>query len=406
MGGATPEAGGRLDTVDCPLVEISFKLAPSELVPPCSMLRDPTRDPDCPAPHMIKNSVPPTAAFNSRIPRNIRARTLRKPLPAYATPPAKARRGNVPAVNIVPAPSKAPRIKMPRLATVGEAFALIGRSGLTHLNANEICVRVGRDKEGIHQLRVSVRRLRSALVLFRDLIPDSERRHIASRLKWIAKQCAEAREWDVFQDELLIPLRHAHPDDPALEDFADEVDKLRRAADARVADMLARTQYAKNIIKIETWWNGGGWRKPATTLAAEKAVDFSRARIRKLHQRLCKLGKRVGELDETGLHKLRIRTKKLRYAIDFFSDLFPSKAARAYRTVLAEIQDCLGALNDTVVARQLLAAVGKRAPGLDPATFARAADVITEWNTAKREAGLEQLPGSWRRFADLRPFWK
>ena len=355
---------------------------------------------------MVKNSATSTVEFGPRIPRNLRARTVRKPMPPYSAPLAKTPREKIPTATIASAPHKAPRIKLPRHASVGEAFVLIGRSGFAHLHANETCVRVERDSEGIHQLRVSIRRLRSALTLFRDLIPDSERRDLARRLKWIAKQCAEAREWDVFQDELLASLRKAYPDDPALRNFADEVSEIRCATDARVADMLAGTQYAKNILEIETWWNGCGWHKPATALAAEKAIDFSRARIRKFHRRLCKLGKRAEKLDEIQLHKLRIQTKKLRYAIDFLGGLFPHKAVRAYRTALAEIQDCLGALNDTVVVRQLLIAVQKRAPGLDPATCAHATKVITEWNAAKREIGLNQLPGLWRHFTDLYPFWE
>ncbi len=281
---------------------------------------------------------------------------------------------------------------------------MIGRAGLAHLHANEPCVQTRRDSEGIHQLRVSVRRLRSALSLFRAAISDRERRDIARHLKWIAGQCAEAREWDVFQDELVVPLQKSFPDDLAFRDFASEVEKIRLTADARVADMLAGAQYAKNIVKIETWWTGGGRRDPENNHAATKAVDFSQRRIRKLHRRLCKHGGRANELDAKGLHKLRIRTKKLRYAIDFFGSLFPGKAAGAYRTALTEIQDILGALNDIAVARPLLTAAKKRALELSPAVFAHAADVIAEWNAAKWDAGLERLPNSLRRLADLRPF--
>ncbi len=357
-----------------------------------------------PTPHMVKNIATTTVESGPPPPRNIRVRTVRKPMPPHSAPPARASRGTIPAATVAPAPHKAPRIEIPRCATVGTAFVLIGRSGLAHLRANEPCVRAGRDCEGIHQLRVSVRRLRSALSLFRAMIPGSERRDIARRLKWIAKQCAEAREWDVFQDEMIIPLQKTFPNDQALGDFASEVHKIRAAADARVANMLAGTQYTKNILKIETWWVGSGRRGLTNALAATKAVDFSKARIRKLHRRLLRLGKRTEELDPVELHKLRIRTKKLRYATDFFSDLFPSQKARIYRTALTEIQDCLGALNDITVARRLLATVKKRAPKLDPAAFAHAADIITEWSGANQDAGLKRLPDSLRRLAALRPF--
>ena len=355
---------------------------------------------------MIKNSATSTAERDRRLGGHVRSRPSREPLPPFAVPPAKSPRGKTFVKTVAPAPQKAPRIELPRQASVGEAFVAIGRGGLAHLRANEDCVRSRRDKEGIHQLRVSVRRLRSALALFRDLVPDAERRAIVRRLKWITRQCAEAREWDVFQDELLVPLRKSRPGDSALGDFAAEIEKLRRAADARVAGMLGQARYARNIGKIEQWWIGGGWRAPANTPAMQKAVDFSRARMRKFHRRLGKLGKRTDKLDEAGLHRLRIRIKKLRYAVDFLGGLFPGKATRAYRTGLVEIQDCLGALNDIAVARLLLAAVGRNAPQLDPAALARAGEAVGAWNAVKREATLKQLRGCWRRFADLRPFWK
>ena len=379
---------------------MSFRIA-CLLLPPRSMPCDPKRDHDCPIPHMVKDAATVTVGSGPPAPRKIRARTARAPMPPHFAPLAGTNRGSVPAA---PVPHKAPPIKIPKRATVGEAFVLIGRSGLAHLHTNEPCVRTRRDSEGIHQLRVSVRRLRSALSLFRATIPDRERRDTARRLKWIAGQCAEAREWDVFQDELVVPLQRSLPDDRVFGDFASEVEKIRLAADARVADMLAGTQYARNILKIETWWIGGGRRGPENNQAAAKAVDFSQRRIRKLHRRLCKHGGRASELDAKGLHRLRIRTKKLRYAIDFFGSLFPGKTAGAYRTALTEIQDILGALNDIAVARPLLAAAKKRAPELSPAVFAHAADVIAEWNAAKRDAGLERLPNSLQRLANLRPF--
>ena len=354
---------------------------------------------------MIKNSPTPAAKFEPRFVGPDRPRTARKPMPPHAAPPAKLSRRGAGAATAA-ASHKAPRIELSRQTTVGEAFVAIGRSGLAHLRANEACVRSMRDKEGIHQLRVSVRRLRSALALFRDLVSDRERRDIARRLKWLAGQFAEARDWDVFHDEYLVPLRKSRPDDSALGTFVGEIEKLRRAADARAADMVAHPRYAKTILEIETWWNGSGRRKPANGLAPQKAVDFSHARIRKLHRRLCKLGKRTRELDDAGLHELRIRTKKLRYAIDFLRSLFPNKAARAYRNALIEIQDCLGALNDIAVARQLLAAAAKSAPTLDPAILAHAGAIVAEGNAAMRKTHLKRLRGAWRRFACVRPIWK
>lgn len=334
------------------------------------------------------------------------ARELHKSVPFALEPLSTAERGYTLAADVAPKPHKATRLKIPRHATVGEAFFLIGRNGLTQLRANEACVRLKQDAEGIHQIRVAVRRLRSALSLFRDLVAEKERRDIMRRLKWIAKECAEAREWDVFEDESLAALHETFSSDPSYQGFTAAVDRLRRAADRRAADMLAGAHYTENVLEVGAWWDGGGWEKTATAIIAEPALKFAEGQIGKFHRRLCKSGDRIGDLDERGLHELRIRAKKLRYAIGFFGGVLPAKDVRAHLEVLAEIQDCLGALNDIAVARRLLARIETSAEGLDPTAFARAAGIVTGWNTARLEAGLKQLPKAWRRFADLRPFWK
>jgi CHAD domain-containing protein len=244
------------------------------------------------------------------------------------------------------------------------------------------------------------------LSLFRGVVAEKDRRDIARRLKWIAKALAEAREWDVFQDGLLAPLQVELSDDPSLKGFADEVGKLRRSADRRASEILASARYTESVLRIGEWWDGGAWEKTATVVAAEPAIDFARDRIRKLHRRLRKLGDRIAELDDAKLHEVRIRAKRLRYAIGFFGGLFPTKAVRAHAEALAEIQDCLGALNDSVVVHQLLSQAGQQAKELDATVFARASGIIMGWNTARREEGLKRLPKSWRRYESLDPFWK
>lgn len=334
------------------------------------------------------------------------ARELRKSVPFDFASASNAERGYALAADVAPGFHKVGKPKIRRQATVGEAFSSIGRNGLMHLRANEACVRIKQDAEGIHQIRVAVRRLRSALSLFRDLVEDKDRRDIARRLKWIAQGLAEAREWDVFQDELLAPLQDRISDDPSLRKFTDHVDKLRRSADRRASETLASARYTENVLRIGEWWGGGVWEKSATGMTAEPAANFARKRIRKLDRRLRKLGDRLEELGDTDLHEFRIRAKKLRYAIGFFGDLFPIKAAHAHAEALSEIQDCLGALNDSVVVRRLLARAEQHAQDIDATVFARASGIIMGWNTAKREDGLKRFPISWRRYSSLDPFWK
>ena len=205
---------------------------------------------------------------------------------------------------------------------------------------------------------------------------------------------------------MLAPLRKALSGDPLLEEFAVAVGAIRRTADRHASEALASPQYTECLLQIGAWWEGGGWRKTAKSITDTSALDFAEARIDKFYRRLCKQGDKIKELDAAGLHELRIRAKKLRYATEFFGSLFHAKDVRAYIKALAEIQNCLGALNDGAVAQRLLAQIEARAQGIEPTALARAAGIVTGGNATRLADGLKQLPKTWRRFSAERPFWK
>ena len=87
----------------------------------------------------------------------------------------------------------------------------VGRNCLLQLRANEASLRAVASPEAVHQFRVAVRRMRSALSAFRRVLDPQSRHRIAKDLRWIAKQCGPAREWDVFRSNFLKPLRAQLP---------------------------------------------------------------------------------------------------------------------------------------------------------------------------------------------------
>src|ERR1700757_1198724 len=90
------------------------------------------------------------------------------------------------------------------------------------------------------------------------------------------------------------------------------------------------------------------------------AADELRRRWRKVR----KQGKSLVELDASKRHRLRIQTKKLRYAAEFFASLFPAKRVRKHRkrflSALERLQDGLGDLNDIAVHEKRIAALGNQ----------------------------------------------
>ena len=92
--------------------------------------------------------------------------------------------------------------------STAEAFRTIGRSVLRHIAGNEAAVRRS-DSEGVHQMRVGLRRLRAAISLFSKLLGDEETERVKSELKWLTGELAPARDLDVYVRNEIEPLRGA-----------------------------------------------------------------------------------------------------------------------------------------------------------------------------------------------------
>jgi CHAD domain-containing protein len=103
------------------------------------------------------------------------------------------------------------------------------------------------------------------------------------------------------------------------------------------------------------------------------------------------------------LHRLRIATKKLRYAAGFFSPLYPRRRAQPMAGALNDLQDVLGAINDCASAPQLIEACARAARG-PLRTQARA--IIDHWNSAVLEERRRELAAAWKAFDRAGRFWR
>ncbi len=334
------------------------------------------------------------------------AQELHKSLGCTIEPLSKAERGFALVQQTPPKPQRAQALRLEKGSTLAQAFVLIGRNGLLHLRSNEGAARTGATVEGLHQFRVALRRLRSALTAFRDVLPAAERRRFGRDMRWIAQRFGHAREWDVFQRDIIVPVRKQIGDDPALAALAGAAKAARAEAYKVVGETMASPRFTETLLRLEGWWEGGAAVQALGDNRDVDVRDHARQTLKRLHRRVRKLGERSAELDEAQLHELRIRAKKLRYAAEFFESLFPRKAVKEYLAALTGIQDRLGSLNDGAMVKHRLAAIQKRGKNIDPALLGRATGIITGWNAARVAADLKRLPEAWDGFASLKPFWK
>jgi triphosphatase len=203
---------------------------------------------------------------------------------------------------------------------------------------------------------------------------------------------------------VLEPLAARLPDEDALRQLARLVDVASDEAYAAIAATLDSTQYTETLLALEVWVEGERWKEGAAVDIPVR--DFARVVLKRLHRKVVKGIDKVEDLDEAALHGLRISAKKLRYASEFFRSMFRDKAAKSYLSALTAIQDRLGTLNDSVVARQIVADLQRRSDGIDREAFARGAGIVLGWNACRIAADLKRLPPVWDEFQAIKPFWK
>jgi inorganic triphosphatase YgiF len=331
------------------------------------------------------------------------AAALAKPLGLALEFESKAERGyRLVAGEIFPPPRKWRRPRLRELATPAEAFAAVFAAALTQAGANAHGVVHGRDAEYLHQMRVGLRRLRSALLAFRDLVPKKAAKPIAGRLRGLMPSLGAARDWDVFCEGLVRIGMQAPERAPAMAPLLARARAKRGGARRRARATAASRKLQTFLLRTLRWVNSEPWKARAHDSEGSLGA-FAAASLERLHGKALAQAQDIDWRDPGQRHRLRIRMKRLRYACDFFAASFAGAAAQPYIKRLAALQDILGDLNDIAVARRLLAEIAPRgsAPGIAGAA------AHTRHTLAVRERMLViSLEAAWAAFEKRRPFWK
>lgn len=336
---------------------------------------------------------------------------LRRLVPLSIETRDKAARGFALALGVAPEPRKAARLALAPTDSVAEGFRRIGIACLGHALANLAPAADGRDPEGVHQLRVALRRLRSALSLFRPALPEADRVRLNDELRWLLGELGPARDRDVLADELLPAIEEIDGLAPEREVLDGLLAEGRPALYARVRDALASRRAADLWLDLAVWLELERFRETAGE-EARPLLDgpirpFAAERLDRRWRRVEKLGRRFDRLDAQGRHELRIALKKLRYGVEFLGSLWAEGAVRELASAAAGLQDRLGHLNDVAVAlglaRDLLAAAegdARRAPaGL-------ALGAVIGWHARGGRRMLREARERLDELLEAEPFWR
>jgi inorganic triphosphatase YgiF len=345
------------------------------------------------------------------------ARTIARATSAELAVKSKAERGyELLDGNDSSAVKAEPIVLAPDMAT-RDAFRLIAASCFKQVIVNKSALRAG-DPEGVHQMRVGLRRLRAAISLFSNILEQSETNAIKAELKWLTEELAPAREFEVFLTRVVAPARRHHGRLMGMQRLSHDLAEQRRSSNERARDAVRSERFRRLLLDVATWLEIGDWRHPHADLLRERgdmpiAVSGA-AELRRRSKKIRKRGKLLTKLDQRQRHKLRIQAKKLRYAAEFFATVFsgnkPSKLRKTFLSALEDMQDCLGDLNDIAVHENLTTDLAKNsaanAQSKDGSRRAFAAGVLTGHEDARRDSVLVAASAAYERFAKAKPYWK
>jgi triphosphatase len=340
------------------------------------------------------------------------ARTLARITSAELAVKSKSQRGYELIEGTIDAPARAENLRLPERASAADAFRMIAGSCLKQIVANKPAVLAAKP-DGIHQMRVGLRRLRAALSLFAEILPVESSLSIKNELRWLTDELGPARELEVMLGSVVMPLAKRGGRVAGIESLSRDLRHEQRLARKRAAEAVNSPRFRDLMLDLAGWIEVGAWQQ-ADPLLSERATEpittCARLELERRWKKLRKRGRALSTLDPQLRHKLRIRAKKLRYASEFFASVFDGKEAGRYKTfvrALHELQDRLGELNDIAVHENLSTAVAEASAARAMARPHRAfaAGLVVGHEEARLQSVLQAAEQAYDRFSKAKRFW-
>lgn len=285
-------------------------------------------------------------------------------------------------------------VELDKALTVGEAFSHIVHESLDHLYKNEKPTLKSHPK-GVHQTRVAIRRLRAALRAFKDCLPYDKRKAFNGEFRWFQQRFGPARDWHVFVSETLPQIKEQSGGEPVYATLRKLAVKERRIATKETVRLIQTKRYARLLLQFEKWITA--LERAKTGYLKQPIAPFAYSVLHRAQQELLVETRSLTRITSEQLHAIRKRGKKLRYAAEFFSEIWSEDASDLLRELKA-FQNYLGQANDAKTAVQILAA-------LDPASV-KSEDLsfIRTWADDRIQECARGAQPIWRHLHRTQPF--
>jgi triphosphatase len=283
--------------------------------------------------------------------------------------------------------SKAERVCLDQTMPVEDAFRRIIASCLRQYRLNEAVLLGRRARSELHQARVALRRLRSALTIFRPILGD-QRDRLTREVRHLAAILGKARDYDVF-------IAHLGPG-PA----RDAAGAAHDSAYAEVEAALAARRTRRLLLDIAHWASPNALcvEKSDRDLSEMPVERFAAEALDRRWKRIAKYEKHLEGLDEAKLHQLRKDLKKLRYCAEFFASLRHGRDKARHELIasMKSLAAALGELVDGAIARKLIAELG----------LADEPEIWAIPSIRDRDKLLKRAARCYSRLKKAKPYWR
>ena len=294
--------------------------------------------------------------------------------------------------------------------STSEALQAILQANLDYFMGWQPYAYEGVRMRGVHQTRVSFRRSRSALTVFRKALPRAVALPTATGLKTVAGEMGPARDMDVFIAEGIPDVSEAINNPEGEEKLRAIAQGHKETAYVAVRAMFDGDHYPTFIKEYQAWINDQGWLKDENMTKATRkqmkspVTKFAPKVLERRFNKIMAQAGRMSEMSEEEMHDLRKDCKKMRYATEFFTPLYNVEEVAEFTARFKAVQKLLGLINDVAVMPSLLEQL------LDGVEDAQIKDFAQQLSTLRRgqqdEAKQKLLGGVWKELEAVKRPWK
>ena len=295
-----------------------------------------------------------------------------------------------------PAEEQQGRTEIRSRDTCLQAFTIVFAAVRAQIVTNCRAVLDSTDPRGPHQLRIGLRKLRTAVRALRPLAKSPSLQTFDDIAGRLARGVGSLRDVDALISSVCQPLESVAPDKSGMQELHRALLQDRQVKHKEVRSNLAGAEWSRLQLYLELW--------PMTLRDVDgihqPVMDYARKILQARWKKVRALGRRLDELTPEARHDMRKSLKQLRYLSEFFAPLYGKRESRVFIEKLKRLQDVFGYLNDVYMAGQL-----RSLHGLSPAAMSMAHYTLG-WHEAEAKHVWRGAGRAWKQLEASNRFWK